>query len=506
MPPDVRVRAQREPRSAAARRRVHHVRRRISRRRIRTAGYYAGLIRARRGASPEAVAAAVDAVGRVVDARDFNSRGLKLYPVGLKADVVAGVRPALLVLGAAGRVLVLVLMVNLASVLLARAAQREHEFAVSRALGANSAAVVRATLLEGALLGLGGGASARWSAIWGTRALVALAPLDLPRREAIAVDWRIGGGRDRRSACCSACSPRRRRRSGRRAPRCRRCSRAAPCAAAAATAACGAAWSSRRWRCRWCCSAAAGSWSAASSACSARIPASEPKACSRSACRCPRSSSRKRPSCVAFQDRVERALAAIPGVTGVSATSALPLTASASQTTIRIPGAPGNTGNAERDAPLVDFIGTRAAYVEVMGMRVVAGRAFDPVRRDGRAGSADRSPSRGAVLPDGAARSARRFRAAIKTIRSTDRRRRRAGAALRRPPGRPAAALHPRRGLGLPARCRSSCGPSAIRDALVPEVRAARPAASTRGSRSATCGRWTRSSATRSASSAPARC
>ena len=135
----LRVRAQREPRPAAARRRVHHVRRRTSRRRIRTAASYAALIRARRGTSPEAVAAAVDAVGRAIDARDFNSRGLKLYPVGLKADLVAGVRPALLVLGPPACFLVLMLMVNLASVLLARAAQREHEFAVSRALGANGA-------------------------------------------------------------------------------------------------------------------------------------------------------------------------------------------------------------------------------------------------------------------------------------------------------------------------------------------------------------------------------
>src|SRR5206468_1288385 len=87
---------------------------------------------------------------------------------------------------------------------------------------------------------------------------------------------------------------------------------------------------------------------------------------------------------VGFQDRVERALAAIPGVTGVSATSALPLTASASQMSITIPGAPGNTGSPDRDAPVVDIIGTRASYVPVMGMRLVSGRAFDPVRQGGR--------------------------------------------------------------------------------------------------------------------------
>jgi putative ABC transport system permease protein len=144
------------------------------------------LIRARRGAAPQAVAAAVDDLGRTIDARDFNGRGLKLYAVGLKSDLVSTARPALLVLGAAGALLWLMLMVNLTSVLLARAARREHEFAVSRALGANGIAVMRAMLVEGGLLGLVGGVLGALTAIWGTRALVALAPLDLPRREAMA--------------------------------------------------------------------------------------------------------------------------------------------------------------------------------------------------------------------------------------------------------------------------------------------------------------------------------
>jgi putative ABC transport system permease protein len=83
----------------------------------------------------------------------------------------------------------------------------------------------------------------------------------------------------------------------------------------------------------------------------------------------------------ALQERLDQALRSIPGVTGVTATSALPLTAGASQTTVRIPGAPGNTGNADRDAPLVDYLGVRADYVEVMRMRVVEGRGFERVRR-----------------------------------------------------------------------------------------------------------------------------
>jgi putative ABC transport system permease protein len=86
---------------------------------------------------------------------------------------------------------------------------------------------------------------------------------------------------------------------------------------------------------------------------------------------------------VAFQHRVQDALAAIPGVTGASAATTLPLTSTASQTMLRIPGAPGNTGDAERDAVLADLIGVSANHVEVMGMRLIAGRTFTEPRPTG---------------------------------------------------------------------------------------------------------------------------
>ena len=87
---------------------------------------------------------------------------------------------------------------------------------------------------------------------------------------------------------------------------------------------------------------------------------------------------------IAFQDRVQDALAAMPGVTGVSAASALPLVGdNTCRPLIRIPGAPGNTGDAERDAVLTDIVGVAANYVEVMGMRLVAGRTFTESRPNG---------------------------------------------------------------------------------------------------------------------------
>jgi hypothetical protein len=82
-------------------------------------------------------------------------------------------------------------MVNLASLLLARATEREREFAVSRALGGSAPAVVRATVIEGGLLGLVGGITGALIGTWGTRLLVTLGPVDLPRRDSIALDWNV---------------------------------------------------------------------------------------------------------------------------------------------------------------------------------------------------------------------------------------------------------------------------------------------------------------------------
>jgi putative ABC transport system permease protein len=89
----------------------------------------------------------------------------------------------------------------------------------------------------------------------------------------------------------------------------------------------------------------------------------------------------------AFQDRVETALGALPGVRTVGATAALPLSASGPQNsiwdwqeTIDIPGAPGNTGDPQRDSVLVRIVSIRAGYAESMGMRILDGRPFARAR------------------------------------------------------------------------------------------------------------------------------
>ena len=322
------------------------------------AAAYSGLIRARHGSSRQAVADAVGAVGRAIDARDFNGRGLTLYPVGLKSDVIARVRPALLVLGAAAILLALMLLVNLASVLLARAAAREHEFAVSRALGANGAAIMRASLFEGGLLGLAGGALGALAAIWGTHALVALAPLDLPRLDAIALDWRIAAvvvGLGGLLGLLAAAAP------------AMWAARASLPLLLASSAVRGGGGHGRMRRGMIVAQVALSLVLLSSGGLVVRSlerllradPGFRPEGVLAVRVRTPPEFFPEFREAVAFQDRVQRALAAIPGVTGVSAVTALPLTASAPQIMLTIPGAPGNTGDAERDATVVDFIGAR---------------------------------------------------------------------------------------------------------------------------------------------------
>lgn len=345
-------------------------------------GGYAGLIRARRGSSTKVVAEAVEAVGRTINARDFGGRGLRLYPVGLKADTISRIQPALVVLAAAGLVLLFMLMVNLASVLLARASQREHELAVSRALGANTVAILRATLFEGGLLGLAGGALGAVFASWGTKVAVALAPLDLPRRETIAMDWRIASvvvGVGCLLGFLGAAAP---------AFWAVRTSLSSLLAASSVRGGGGHS----RWRRGMIVAQVAFSLVLLSSgALVARSferllradPGFRPEGVFSIKLRTPPEFFPKPTDAIDFQDRVQDALASIPGVRGASATSALPLTASAFQMSITAPGAPGNTGEIDRDSLLVDWMGVRAGYVETMGLRVLAGRSFTRLRQPG---------------------------------------------------------------------------------------------------------------------------
>ena len=93
----------------------------------------------------------------------------------------------LILLGAVG-FLLLVACANVMNLLLAQAAAREGELATRAALGASRSRLVRQFLAESLLLCLAGGILGLAAARFGVKALIALAPRNIPRLEQVSVN------------------------------------------------------------------------------------------------------------------------------------------------------------------------------------------------------------------------------------------------------------------------------------------------------------------------------
>ncbi|MGB2714086.1 MAG: ABC transporter permease [Vicinamibacterales bacterium] len=109
----------------------------------------------------------------------------------LAADLVAGVRPALLML-MGGVVLVLLIAIsNISNLLLVRAVEREREVAIQRALGATRVRIIAGLLVEGVVLAAIGGALGLLISVWGVDLLLTFVPERLPRATEIGIDRRV---------------------------------------------------------------------------------------------------------------------------------------------------------------------------------------------------------------------------------------------------------------------------------------------------------------------------
>jgi len=135
----------------------------------------------------------VDLVTASIDRQfPFMSRlGLHAYFHSLKDETVQGARQLLTILLGAVAVILLIACVNLANLLLVRAAGRKREFGVRLALGADLHATFSQLITESLFLGLLGGIGGTALAAVLTRLSPTFLPESLPQLGEVSVNWPV---------------------------------------------------------------------------------------------------------------------------------------------------------------------------------------------------------------------------------------------------------------------------------------------------------------------------
>jgi putative ABC transport system permease protein len=147
------------------------------------------VVRLNDGVSVEEANAEVKSIARRLEAQyPDNNAGLTFYVLPLHASIVQSVRPALMLLMAAVGIVLLIGCANVANLLLARAAARHREVSIRSAVGATRQRIVSQLLVESVLLSLIAGTLGLLLAHWGVDLLIALAPSEIPRVDAIGIN------------------------------------------------------------------------------------------------------------------------------------------------------------------------------------------------------------------------------------------------------------------------------------------------------------------------------
>jgi predicted permease len=145
--------------------------------------------RLRPDVSLEQAQAQMTAIGARLEQQYKNSNAGKSVAVTrLRDDMVGNVRLTLYLLLGAVALVLLIACANVANLLLARATARTREIAIRAAVGASRGRIVRQLTVESMLLALIAGAAGLLLAKWGSDALVALAPGNVPRLAESGID------------------------------------------------------------------------------------------------------------------------------------------------------------------------------------------------------------------------------------------------------------------------------------------------------------------------------
>ena len=157
--------------------------------------YYEVIGRLRPGVTPSEAQAESEVIFQQYKhdkASNFDSTSdVNMTVSDLQGNLVANVRPTLLILSAAVGFVLLIACANVASLLLFRALARRKEFAIRSALGAPRLAIVRQLLTESVLMGIvSGGLGIVLSQI-GTQFLRAFTETNLPQLVDAPIDLRV---------------------------------------------------------------------------------------------------------------------------------------------------------------------------------------------------------------------------------------------------------------------------------------------------------------------------
>jgi putative ABC transport system permease protein len=155
----------------------------------RDSHYLCGVARLKDGITIGAADAELKAIGKQLTALYPNSNTRKEFLVrSLHFEMTRDLGKKVWLLFGAVALVLLVACANVASMLLARSAQRQGEFGVRVALGATRGQLIRLALAESLVLAAIGGVLGAALAFGGIEVLKAIAPTSGARREAIALD------------------------------------------------------------------------------------------------------------------------------------------------------------------------------------------------------------------------------------------------------------------------------------------------------------------------------